>query len=53
MDCRGNLLLDRAMGAKIILVPPLSYDGGPGGVVYGKDMKGLRHKMEDYEKKLK
>lgn len=51
MDCRGNLLLDRAVGAKIVLVPPLSYEGG-GGPAYGKDMKGLRHKMEDYKKKL-
>ena len=51
MDCRGNLLLDRAVGARIVLVPPLSYEGG-GSSEYGKDMKGLRHKMEDYKKKL-
>ena len=50
VDCRGNLLLDRAVGAKIILVPPLSYEGG---TVYGRDMKGLKHKMEDYKEKLK
>ena len=45
MDCRGNLLLDRLMGSKIILVPPLSYD-------YGKEMKGLKEKMFDYKTKL-
>lgn len=49
VDCRGNLLLDRVVASKIILVPPLSYTGGPG---YGKDMKGLKHKMEDYKQKL-
>lgn len=49
MDCRGNLLLDRVVASKIILVPPLSYEGSS---AYGNDMKGLRHKMEDYKKKL-
>ena len=49
VDCRGNVLLDRMVGSKIILVPPLSYDGSN---AYGKDMKGLKHKMEDYKKKL-
>ena len=51
VGCRGNLLLDRAVGSKVILVPPLLYEGG--GSVDGKDMKGLKYKMEDYKTKLK
>ena len=50
MGCNGNLLLDRFAGAKIILVPPISYDGS---IVYGKEMKGLKQKMQDYGEKLK
>ena len=50
MGCNGNLLLDRFSAAKILLVPPINYDGS---VVYGKEMKGLKQKMEDYGKKLK
>lgn len=49
MDCSGNVLLDRLVGSKVILVPPLSYEGTS---QYGNDMKGLRHKMEDYKRKL-
>ena len=49
MDCRGNLLFDRLMGSKIILVPPLSYDKGQ---IYGMEMKGLEQKMFNYKKKL-
>ncbi len=44
VDCRGNVLLDRLMGSKIILVPPLSYEGS--------SASGMKHKMEDYKKKL-
>ena len=50
VGCNGNLLLDRFSAAKILLVPPINYDGS---VVYGKEMKGLKQKMEDYGKKLK
>lgn len=49
MDCKGNVLLDRCVGAKIILVPPLKYDGA---MVGNKLTKGLRHVMEDYQKIL-
>lgn len=50
VGCNGNLLLDRFSAAKILLVPPINYDGS---VVYGKEMKGLKQKMEDYGEKLK
>ena len=50
MDCSGNILLDRFVGAKIILVPPLNYEGN---VVDGVRTKGLKHKMLDYMEKLR
>ena len=50
VGCEGNLLLDRLSGANIILAPQVSYEGG---MVYGKDMKGLKERMQDYIKKLK
>ena len=50
MDCTGNVLLDRFVGAKIILVPPLNYEGK---VVDGVRTKGLRHKVEAYMDKLR
>lgn len=50
MGSNGNLLLDRLSAATVVLVPPLSYDGS---VVYGKEMKGLKHKMQDYVEKLR
>lgn len=49
VGCNGNLLLDRLSAATVVLVPPLNYDGG---IVYGKEMKGLKHKMQDYVDKL-
>lgn len=50
VDCSGNVLLDRFVGSKIILVPPLNYEGS---VVDGVRTKGLKHKMLDYMEKLK
>ena len=50
VDCSGNVLLDRFVGAKIILVPPLNYEGS---VVSGKKTKGLKHKMLDYMEQLR
>ena len=50
MDCSGNVLLNRFVGAKIILVPPLNYEGS---VVDGVRTKGLKHKMLDYMEKLR
>ena len=50
VDCTGNVLLDRFVGAKIILVPPLNYEGS---VVDGVRQKGLKHKMLEYTEKLK
>jgi len=49
VGCNGNLLLDRLSAATVVLVPPLNYDGS---IVYGKEMKGLKHKMQDYVDKL-
>lgn len=50
VDCSGNVLLNRFVGAKIILVPPLNYEGS---VVDGVRQKGLKHKMIEYMEKLK
>ena len=50
VGCGGNVLLDRFVGAKIILVPPLNYEGS---VVDGVRKKGLKHKMIEYMEKLK
>ena len=50
VDCSGNVLLDRFVGAKIVLVPPLNYEGS---VVNGVRMKGLKHKMLEYMEKLR
>jgi hypothetical protein len=50
VDCCGNVLLDRFIAAKIILVPPLNYEGS---VVDGVRTKGLKHKMLDYMEKLR
>ena len=46
MGCNGNLLLDRLSAATVVLVPP-------GTLVYGKEMKGLKHKMQGYVEKLR
>ena len=50
VDCSGNVLLNRFVGAKIILVPPLNYEGS---VVNGVKTKGLKHKMLEYMEKLR
>ena len=50
VDCSGNLLLERFVGAKIILVPELTYEGS---LVNGVRMKGLKHIMQNYMEKLK
>ena len=50
MECSGNVLLDRFVGAKVILVPPLNYEGS---VVDGVRTKGLKHKMLNYMEKLR
>lgn len=50
VDCTGNVLLNRFVGATIILVPPLNYEGS---VVDGVREKGLKHKMLDYMERLK
>lgn len=45
LGCRGNLLLNRVVGSKMVLLPPLSYEGnGP--------VKGLKDKMDDYKRTL-
>lgn len=49
VDCKGNVLLNRCVGSKIVLVPPLKYDGS---MTDGKLTKGLKHVMEDYSKNL-
>ena len=50
MNCSGNVLLDRFVGAKIVLVPPLNYEGS---VINGVRTKGLKHKMLEYMEKLR
>ena len=50
MDCSGNVLLDRFVGAKMILVPPLNYEGS---VANGVRTKGLKHKMLEYMENLR
>ena len=50
VDCSGNVLLNRLAGAKILLVPPLSYEGS---IVDGKQTPGLKHKMQEYMEKLR
>lgn len=42
MGCEGNLLLDRSVGAKIVLVSP------KGGEEYGSEMDRLGQMMEEY-----
>ena len=41
VGCQGNILLDRAMGSTIVLLPPLSFKGKEGA-------PGLENKLEKY-----
>ena len=50
LGCSGNLLLDRLCRSRLVLVPSEPYLGG---VVYGKQMRGLKRRMEDYAEKLR
>ena len=45
VGCRGNILLNRAVGSKILLIPPMPY-GAKG------DVEGLEGKMKRYKQKL-
>ena len=46
VDCSGNVLLDRCVGSKIMLVPPLKYEGADGE-------KSLRQVVEEYAQVLR
>ena len=50
MGCEGNLLLDRLVGAKILLCP---YRPSDTELVDGRVIKGLLEMMEDYAEKLR
>ncbi len=42
MGCTGNVFLDRCVGAKIMLVPPLKYSST------AKEEESLRQIVEEY-----
>ena len=50
VGCTGNLLLDRAVGAKIVLTPHVGYETKTS---YEKSMKGLKEMMQEYAEKLR
>ena len=45
VGCRGNILLHRAVGSKILLIPPMPYETKG-------DVEGLGGKMKRYKQKL-
>ena len=42
VGCQGNVLLNRAMGSTLVLLPPLSFQG--------EGAPGLENKLEKYKK---
>lgn len=50
MQSNGNLLLDRLVGANIVLVAPSSYEGKVTELGY---VAGLKDKMNSYAEKLR
>ena len=50
MECSGNLLLDRLVGANVVLVAPSSYEGKITELGY---VAGLKDKMDSYADKLR
>lgn len=50
MQCNGNLMLDRLMGANIVLVTPATYGGRQTETGY---VPGLEDKIEAHAAKLR